>query len=71
MVVGRIVSVNFLGMSRPLPGFALVIQHRDGAHRRAMAATDSQREAEEHEPAAGDLGEVRQVLVVGDTGRRG
>ena len=33
-----------------------------------MAATDSQREAEEREPAAGDLGEIRQVLVVGDAG---
>ncbi len=34
-----------------------------------MATTDSQRKAEEREPASGDLSEVRQVFVVGDAGR--
>ena len=37
----------------------LVIQHRNGTHRRSMAPADAQGEAEEGKAAANDLGEIR------------
>jgi hypothetical protein len=51
---------------RQFPWISLIIQHRNGAHRRAVTATDPQWKAEECEPAAGDLCEIRQVLIMSD-----
>src|SRR6266545_2637321 len=48
------------------PPSASVIEHGHRAHRRAVAVPDPQRKAEEREPPADDLAQVREVLVVGD-----
>src|ERR1700710_3153136 len=71
IVVGRIVSVTFVGTALSsrwaaprAPGPS--VQHRDGPDRRAVAPADPQREPEEPEPPADDRLEIREVLVVGD-----